>query len=146
MIWATVCTRSCFFWLDRASSSAAKNIISLTLVFAIWWCPCVESFLVLLGQGVCYDQCVLLTKLLAFALLHSVLQGRTWLLFQVFFFFFSGSCHTLTWISHGYTCIPHPDPPSHVPLYPIPLGLPSAPGPSTCLMHPAWAGGLFHPR
>ena len=25
----------------------------------------------------------------------------------------SGFCHTLTWISHGYTCIPHPDPPSH---------------------------------
>ena len=22
----------------------------------------------------------------------------------------SGFCHTLTWISHGYTCIPHPDP------------------------------------
>ena len=58
----------------------------------------------------------------------------------------SGFCHTLTWISHGFTCVPHPDPPSHLPLYPIPLGLPSAPGPSTCLMHPAWAGDLFHPR
>ena len=58
----------------------------------------------------------------------------------------SGFCHTLTWISHGITCIPHPDPPSHLPLYPIPLGPPSAPGPSTCLMHPTWAGDLFHPR
>ena len=58
----------------------------------------------------------------------------------------SGFCHTLTWISHGVTCIPHPDPPSHVPLYPIPLAVPSAPGPSTCLMHPIWAGDLFHPR
>ena len=58
----------------------------------------------------------------------------------------SGFCHTLTWISHGFTCIPHPDPPSHLPLHPIPLGLPSAPGPSTCLMHPAWACDLFHPR
>ena len=48
----------------------------------------------------------------------------------------SGFCHTLTWISHGYTCIPHPDPPSHLPLHLIPLGLPSAPGPSTCLVHP----------
>ena len=57
----------------------------------------------------------------------------------------SGFCHTLTWISHGFTCIPHSDPPSHVPLHLIPLGLPSAPGPSTCLMHPAWAGDLFHP-
>ena len=31
----------------------------------------------------------------------------------------SGFCHTLTWISHGFTCIPHPDPPSHLRLYPI---------------------------
>ena len=58
----------------------------------------------------------------------------------------SGFCHILTWISHGFTCIPHPDPPSYLPLHPIPLGLPSAPGPSTCLMHPTWAGDLFHPR
>ena len=33
----------------------------------------------------------------------------------------SGFCHTLTWISLGYTCIPHPDPPSHLPLHTIPL-------------------------
>ena len=58
----------------------------------------------------------------------------------------SGFCHTLTRISHGYTCIPHPDPPSPLPLHPIPLGLPSAPGPSTCLMHATWAGDLFHYR
>ena len=58
----------------------------------------------------------------------------------------SGFCHTLTWISHGFTCVPHPDPPSHLPLHPIPLGLPSAPGLSTCLRHPAWAGDLFHHR
>ena len=79
----------------------------------------------------------------------------------VFFFFFSfifiilrlitlqycsGFCHTLTWISHGFTCIPHPNPSSHLPLYPIPLGLPSAPGPSTCLMYPTGAGDLFHHR
>ena len=58
----------------------------------------------------------------------------------------SGFCHTLKWISHGFTCVPHPNPPSDHPLHPIPLGLPSAPGPSTCLMHPTWAGDLFHPR
>ena len=58
----------------------------------------------------------------------------------------SGLCLTLTWISLGYTCIPHPDPSSHLPLHLIPLGLPSAPGLSTCLMHPTWAGDLFHPR
>ena len=58
----------------------------------------------------------------------------------------SGFCHTLTWISHGFTCAPLPDPPFHLPLCLIPLGLPSAPGLSTCLMHPTWAADLFHPR
>ena len=58
----------------------------------------------------------------------------------------SGFCHTLKWISHRFTCIPHPGPPSHCPLHLIPLGLPSAPGQSTCLMHTTWAGDLFHPR
>ena len=68
-----------------------------------------------------------------------------WYFFNFYFIFISwrlitlqycsGFCHTLTWISHGFTCIPHPDPPSHLSLHPIPLGLPSAPGPSTCLMH-----------
>ena len=78
--------------------------------------------------------------------------------FFLFFFFFliswrlitlqycSGFCHTLTWISHGFTCVPHPDPLSHFSLRPIPLVLPSAPGLSTCLMHPTSAGDLFHPR
>ena len=46
----------------------------------------------------------------------------------------SDFCHTLTWISHGFTCVPHPDPPSRLPLHPIPLGLPSAPALSTCLI------------
>ena len=56
----------------------------------------------------------------------------------------SGFCHTLTWISLGVACIPHPDPPSHLPLYPLPLV--STPGLSTCLMHSTWAGDLFHYR
>ena len=64
MIWTTVSFWSCFCWVYRASPSlAAKNIISLILVSTIWWCPCVESSLVLLEEGVCYDQCVLLAEL-----------------------------------------------------------------------------------
>ena len=64
MIWATVSTWSCFRWLYRASPSlAAKNIINLILVLTIPWCPCVESSLVLLEKGVCYDQCIFLAKL-----------------------------------------------------------------------------------
>ena len=47
-----------------------------------------------------------------------------------------GFCHTFTWISHGCTCVPHPDPPSHLPPHPIPQGHPSAPALST-LSHPS---------
>ena len=65
---------------------------------------------------------------------------------SIFFFICSGFCHTLKWNSHWFTCVPHPDPPSHLPLHPLPLDFPSAPGPSACLMHPTWAGDLFHPR
>ena len=40
-------------------------------------------------------------------------------------------CHTLTWIHHGCTRVPHPETPSHLPPRTIPLGHPSAPAPST---------------
>ena len=64
MIWATVSSQSCFCWLYRAFPSlAAKNIINLILVLTIWWCPHVESSLVLVEEGLCYDQCFLLGKL-----------------------------------------------------------------------------------
>ena len=43
----------------------------------------------------------------------------------------SGICHTLTGISHGCKCVPHPEPPSHLPSHPIPQGHPSAPALST---------------
>ena len=56
----------------------------------------------------------------------------------------SGFCHTLTWISHGFICVPHSEPPSHLPPNPNPLGHPSAPALSTCLMHPTRTGNLFH--
>ena len=64
MIWATVSSQSCFCWLYRASPSlAAKNIINLISVLTIWSCPRVESSLVLLEEGVCYDQCIFFEKL-----------------------------------------------------------------------------------
>ena len=42
-----------------------------------------------------------------------------------------GFCHTLTWISHRGTCVPHPEPRSHLPPHPIPQGHPSAQALST---------------
>ena len=63
MIWATVSSWSCFCWLYRASPSlAAENIINPISVLTIWWCPCLESSLVLLEEGVCYDQSIFLAK------------------------------------------------------------------------------------
>ena len=63
----------------------------------------------------------------------------------IYFFICSEFCHTLKWKGLGFTCLPHPDPPSHLPPHPLPPGPPRALGPSACLMHPTWAGNMFHP-
>ena len=58
---------------------------------------------------------------------ESVLKSMGCVFFQIFIYFnwrliilqyCGGFCHTLTWISHGCTCVPHPEPlpipsPSH---------------------------------
>ena len=103
MIWATVRSWSHFCWLYRASPSlTAKNIINPVSVLTIWWCPCVESSRVLLEEGVCYDQCVLLAKLLAFALLHFVLQGQRFLLLRVSLDFLLLHLSPLWWKGHRF--------------------------------------------
>ena len=79
MIWATVNSRSCFCWLHRAFPSlAAKNIISLILVLTIWWCPCVESKVMINNKGL-------------------LLENRTCCCCGCLV---TKSCPTLTW-SHG---------------------------------------------
>ena len=99
MIWATVSSRSCFCWLYSASPFlAAKDIINLILEFTIWWCPYIESSLVLLEEGICYDQCK--QTLLAFVLLHSVLQGQICLLLQGFLDFLLLHPSLLWWKGH----------------------------------------------
>ena len=67
------------------------------------------------------------------------LEEETATFSSVFFFnwtlitlqYCSGFYHTLIWISHGYTCVPHSELPSHLPPHPIPHGHPSAPALST---------------
>ena len=63
----------------------AKNIINLISVLTIWWCPCVESCLVL--WCLLWPVGSLDKTLLTFAPLHFVLQGQTcysrYLLLQV---------------------------------------------------------------
>ena len=44
-------------------------------------------------------------------------------------------CHTSTWIHHGCTRVPHPEPPSVLPPCTIPLGHHSTPAPS--ILYPA---------
>ena len=44
-------------------------------------------------------------------------------------------CYTSTWIHHGCTRVPHPEPPSYLPPHIITLGHPSAPAPS--ILYPA---------
>ena len=65
-----------------------------------------------------------------------------------FFFFLFVVDFVIHWNEKamGLHVFPIPIPPPHLPLHPLPLGFPSAPGPSPCLMHPTWAGDLLHPR
>ena len=56
-----------------------------------------------------------------------------WMLSFIYFFYFTilyWFCHTSTWIHHGYTCVPHPEPSSLLLPRTIPLGRLSAPAPS----------------
>ena len=70
-------------------------------------------------------------KLQRYILIHG---GKSQYCFSCLFVYFTilyWFCHTLTWIHHGFTCVPHPEPSFHLPPHSIPLGLPSAPAPST---------------
>ena len=93
-------------------------------------------------ETVCIISLCILIDLLSFLLQITI----TFHVVLIYFLFFicGGFCHTLKWNSQGFTCVPHSNAPSHLPLHPFPLGFPSAPGPSACLMHPTWAGDLFH--
>ena len=52
-----------------------------------------------------------------------ILLPECLILWKHFFFLFlicSEFCHTLKWNGREFTCLPHPDPPSHLPLHPLP--------------------------
>ena len=51
--------------LSKRSQGKARVYLGVPIlnsVLTIWWCPGVESALVLLEEGVCCDQCVLLAE------------------------------------------------------------------------------------
>ena len=94
MIWATVNSWSCFCWLYWASpSSTAKNIINLMSMCRVFSC--------VVGRGCLLWPVHSLGKtLLAFALLHSVLQGQICLLLQVSLDFLLLHSSPLWWKGH----------------------------------------------
>ena len=94
MIWATVSSRSYFCWLFRASPSlaAAKDIINLIMC---------RVFSCVVGRGcLLWPVCSLDKTLLAFALLHFVLQGQICLLLQVSLDFLLLHSSPLWWKGH----------------------------------------------
>ena len=99
MLWATVSSRSCFCWLYRASPSlAARNIINLISVLTILLMYMFRITSCIAGKGyLLWPVCSLDKTLLAFALLHFVLQGQTSLLFQVSLAFLLLHSNVLWW-------------------------------------------------
>ena len=66
-----------------------------------------------------------------------MLKSVSFLVFLILFNFtiLYWFCHISKWIHHRYTCVPHPEAPSQIPLHTIPLGHPSAPAPN--ILYPA---------
>ena len=79
----------------------------------------------------------------SFPIVLGVTLGCLFFLIQIYLFLLEVNyftilywfCHTSTWIHHGCTRVPHPEPPSHLPLCTILLGHPKAPAPS--ILYPA---------
>ena len=84
MIWATLSSQSWFCWLYRGSIFGCKEYNQCGFGIEHLVMSVCRVFSMLLEEGVCYDQCFPLAKLLAVSLLHFVLQGRICLLLQVF--------------------------------------------------------------
>ena len=84
---------------------------------------------------------------------ESVLKSMGCVFFQIFIYFnwrliilqyCGGFCHTLTWISHGCTCVPHPElPPTSLPI-PSLWVFPVHRLWVSCFMLWTWTGHLFH--
>ena len=84
MIWGRV-SFHCFCWLYRASPSlAAKNVINLIFGVDCLMMSMYRVFSCVVGRGcLLWPVCSLGKTVLAFSLLHFVLQGQTCLLLQV---------------------------------------------------------------
>ena len=104
MIWAAVSSWSCFCWLYRASPSlAAKNTRSDFSIDHLVMSVC-RVFSCVVGRGcLLWPVCSLGKTLLAFALLHFVLQRQICLLIQVSLDFLILYSNPLWW--KGLFCV-----------------------------------------
>ena len=100
MIWATVSSRSCFadsverlhLWLQRIyQSDFSVDCLVISM------CGVISE---VIGKGLLWPACSLDKTLLAFSLLHFLLQGQTSLLFQVFLDFLLLRSNPLWWKGH----------------------------------------------
>ena len=104
--------------------------LALSDVLQLWLfpncLPCLIRMLELWGKGLT----VLLTAVFPvpkwvwnLVLLNKRIHEKSIILlfffvfYYYYFFYCSGFCHTLKWNSRGFTSVPHPDPPSHLPLH-----------------------------
>ena len=115
----------CWFWFPWwlvMLSTISYTCLCVCFFFwkSVWfWFP---WWLVMLSILSCVCLCV------CFFLGKIVYSGHLLIFFSFIFIswrlitlqYCSGFYHKLTWISHGVTCIPHPDPPPNLPLDPIP--------------------------
>ena len=106
------------------------------------WLTCLQcSFLNLqLGSCHCHIQlsCVFIYQLHSWSVISSFFFFFFFEILFIYLFYFTllyWFCHTSTWIRHGCTCVPNPEPSSHLPPHTIPLGHPSALAPS--ILYPA---------
>ena len=102
MIWATVSCWSCFCWLYGAyPSSAANNIIYLIFSIDHLLISMCRVISCVVGRGrFLWPVCSLGKTLLAFTLLHFVLQGQICLLLQVSLDFLLLHSSSLWWKGH----------------------------------------------
>ena len=120
-------------------STVLLTIVTTLYTISPWFIYFITGSLYLLTTFICFSHPT--TTLLPLAtsnlfylwawwvfLLYFLFLDSTWKMIQylsfpvwlIFFFICSEFCHTLKWNSYGFTCVPHPDPPSHLSdLFPI---------------------------
>ena len=87
-----------------------RSFHQLPVLCVVSVCVCVHVCV----HGVCVHVCVCVCVCMCVSIPSSFFSFIfiSWRLITLQYC--SGFCHTLTWISHGFTCVPHPEPPSHI--------------------------------